>query len=98
MQQEATMDGHARRQDVLLTDLRDTGGPEASAYASELQDLYLARQMAALSEDVYEAARETGEPPHGWIRASDDPDLLRSLLPDADLSDEELRELLKPSG
>src|SRR5690606_36235442 len=88
------MDGHD--QHALLNRLKDNGAPTADAHAAELEEMYHARQMAVISEDVYDAARSSGMPPRGWTRATDDIELLRSLMPGLKLSDEKLRALLRP--
>lgn len=80
----------------LLAQLRDSDNPDGSVHAAGLEEVYHARQMAVLSADVYAAARGEGSPPDGWTRATEDIELLRTLLPDIDLSDEQLRAMLRP--
>ena len=55
------MDGHDEH-DALINHLRISDSPAAHARADELQDMYHARQLGALLEDVYEAARHEGDP------------------------------------
>lgn len=81
---------------AVLTRLRQSDIPAADIHAAGLQEMYHARQMALLSADVYGAARDEGEPPHGWTRATEDIELLRTLVPDVDLSDEQLRAMFRP--
>ena len=91
------MDGHDERE-ALIHRLRNSNNPAAHARADELQDMYHARQLGALSEDVYDAARHEGNPPNGWRRASQNLDLFRELLGDATATDEELLARLQPAG
>jgi hypothetical protein len=69
------------REQELLEQLRNSRDPVAHAEAGELQSLYHTRQMALLADDVYDAAKETGTPPPGWTRATDDMDRLREFVP-----------------
>lgn len=92
---------HARQ--ALLQQLRASGEPEAVRRADTLQALYHDQQMALLATDVYAAAKGTAtspqerQPPAGWLRASEHVDLLRQYAPGlAGMSDERLREYLKP--
>ena len=64
------MDGR-KEQLALIEQLRAIDDPSARVAADELQDIYHAREMAALSADVYDAARGEGDPPNGWLRASE---------------------------
>ena len=70
-----------RDQQALLTSMRErsaTGGDrELGAQADALQRQYHAREMAGLAADVYRSAEHTGQPPPGWLRGSEHPDLLR---------------------
>src|SRR5690606_17642756 len=50
-----------------------------------------------LSADVYDAARGEGDPPNGWLRASENLDLLRELIGDTTSTDEQLLARLQPS-
>lgn len=83
-------------QQRLLDELQANGSTEAADAAAGLQADYHAREMALLSHDVYAAARQDGQPPPGWTRATADLDALREAMPDLDLTDESLRELLTP--
>lgn len=83
-------------QQRLVEDLRSEGSQEALDAAVRLQAGHHAQEMAMLSHDVYDASRQAGEPPPGWIRATADLDALRAALPGLDMTDEHLRELLVP--
>jgi hypothetical protein len=53
--------------------------------------------MARLADDVYDSAAGIGQPPSGWIRASDNLDELRDRYPHLALSDDQrLRNLFAP--
>ncbi|MGY1408187.1 hypothetical protein ACW5EG_01190 [Luteimonas sp. A611] len=82
-------------QRFLMQQLREDGDPREQQ-AKELEALYHAREMAGLSEDAYSAALGQGVPPRGWARASERPELVRALLSGSELTDDELRDLLKP--
>ncbi|WP_043691134.1 hypothetical protein, partial [Luteimonas huabeiensis] len=56
-----------QEQQALLEQLRASGNPALRQRANELQEHYHAREMAGLSHDVYDSARETGTPPSGWV-------------------------------
>lgn len=90
------MDGR-KEQLALIEQLRAIDDPSARVAADELQDIYHAREMAALSADVYDAARGEGDPPNGWLRASENLDLLRELIGDTTSTDEQLLARLQPS-
>ena len=49
-----------------------------------------------LSHDVYDSARQAGDPPPGWVRATADLDALRAALPGLQMKDDDLRDLLAP--
>lgn len=77
------------RQQALLRQLHAADDPVARAEALQLAGLYHTREQARLAADVYMAARQEGQPPPGWVRASQHPDLLRdydSRLSEADVS------------
>lgn len=84
----------ARRR--LLGELRASGSAKVSEAAARLEADYHAREMAMLSHDVYDAARQVGNAPPGWRRATADLASLRQALPRLDLTDEKLRDLLTP--
>ena len=67
-----------KQQEALLERLQQLGTDAALGEAGQLKKLYHDRQMAGLSADVYDAAKSSGEPPKGWIRASEHPELLAS--------------------
>lgn len=86
---------HESRQ-LLLHALRSSGSHAAAVEAGRLETLYHAQEMAGLTHDSYDAARNVGAPDAGWARISANPGLLRERLPDLDLDDAEIRELLHP--
>ncbi|MDH5835130.1 phospholipase [Luteimonas kalidii] len=81
---------------ALLDELKVSGDANASSSAEALAELYHARQMALIAQDSYDVARNSGEAPAGWIRASGDLAALRKLMPDVGVSDEQLRSMLQP--
>ena len=66
-----------REQQALLTSMRAGGDRESMAQADALQRQYHAREMAGLAADVYRSAEHVGQPPPGWLRGSEHPELLR---------------------
>lgn len=80
-----------QEQNLLVQKLREIGSGNE---ASRLQETYHAREMSGLAADVYLSAREEGEPPSGWTRATESPAALRAA--GIDLSDDELRDILQP--
>ncbi|MBT2748015.1 MULTISPECIES: XVIPCD domain-containing protein [unclassified Lysobacter] len=97
-----TADELKARQD-LLRQMRGSGDPTAIARANELQRTYHDDNMAVLAKDTYWSAMGEHAPdegkksPPGWIRASENLDKLREAAPKlAALSDEQLRDYLKP--
>lgn len=65
-----------KQQEALLERLQQVGTTAALGEAGQLKKLYHDRQMADLSADVYDAAKNSGQPPRGWVRASEHPELL----------------------
>ncbi|MDR7194772.1 hypothetical protein [Luteimonas terrae] len=88
---------HEERQ-RLLSALRSSGLHEAADEADRLEVAYHAQEMAKLSHDVYDAAKNVGESPSPWTRVSATPALLRELLPGLDLDDGQILELLHPKN
>lgn len=87
-----------KAQQQLLADLRASGDPAAATRADALQGQYYREQMGLLSEDVYASARGEGEPPAGWVRASENLPMLRQQMPQlAGIGNEQLLEYLKPA-
>ncbi|WP_408951518.1 XVIPCD domain-containing protein [Lysobacter sp. Hz 25] len=89
----------------LLKQLRDNGDPAALAKADELRILYHHDNMAVLAKDTYfSAAEKHADPefqksPPGWVRASENLDLLRDQAPGlARMNDAQLMEYLRPKG
>jgi hypothetical protein len=83
---------------ALLQQLRASGDPAKLQEAAQLQTLYHGRELGGLSADVYEAAKSSGHPPPGWIRASEHPEKLRDYAPQLGMSDKQLSELLHPDA
>lgn len=87
-----------RDQQALLASMRErsasSGDRELGAQADALQRQYHAREMAGLAADVYRSAEHTGQPPPGWLRGSEHPDLLRKA--GFDMSDREIDRFLQP--
>lgn len=97
-----TAEEHQKRRE-LLDQLRSSGDPAAVARADELQRVYHADNMAALAKDTYwsamgaEAPTEGKNPPPGWIRASENLDLLREQAPGLKgMTDAQILNYLKP--
>lgn len=77
--------------------LEALGTPEAMADLERLKSLHHALESSRLGQDVYSSAAGEGQPPLGWLRGSENFDLLRQQVPQlADLDNEALREYLKP--
>ncbi len=56
-------------------------------------------EYARLATDTYPAAAGTGQPPAGWLRASENLDLLRQTVPVFEkMSDADLKKLFEPKG
>jgi hypothetical protein len=85
------------RQAALLTRAAESGDPGVLAQAKQLKTDYHARDMAALADDVYDAAdgkKAKDQPPVGYIRASANPDALRAA--GINWSKEQVEEYLQP--
>ena len=61
-----------------------------------MQALYHGGQLARLSDDVYDAAKDQGQPPAGWMRVSEQMDKLASIARQLNIEPEALQELLQP--
>lgn len=85
-----------QHEQAMLQQLRASGDPGAQQQAVALQNFYHHREMGGLAADVYEAAKETGQPPSGWIRASEHPELLREYAPGLQLTKADLQEMMHP--
>jgi hypothetical protein len=86
------------RQAALLTRAAESGDPSLLAQAKQLKTDYHARDMAALADDVYDAAdgKKAKDQPHvGYIRASANPEALRAV--GIHWSKEQVEEYLQPS-
>ncbi len=88
------------QQNTLLERAMATGDVHLVAQAKQLKADYHARDMAALSDDVYEAAdgknaKVQTEPPVGYIRASATPEALRAA--GINWSKEEIADYLQPT-
>jgi hypothetical protein len=90
------MSSRHQEQQGFLAELRASGDPALLAQAAQLQQRYHAREMAALSHDVYDSARGTGAAPAGWIRGSENLEMLRAAMPELQLDDETLLRMMKP--
>ena len=88
------MSGDPRQEQAFVQQLKAAGNPQATAQANQLQTLYHDQQMAALAADVYQSAEHKGQPPTGWIRASEHPEALASQGFNA----KELEQKLAPNG
>ena len=77
----------------LVDRLRQAGlGTEAERLSAD----YHGRQISGLAADVYASARGEGQPPTGWIRGSERPDLLAERLPG--MNPQQIQDLLRPAG
>ncbi|WP_049623020.1 XVIPCD domain-containing protein [Frateuria defendens] len=85
-----------QQEQALLQQLRASGDTAAQDKAAQLQKLYHDRQMGELAADVYDAATGAGQPPSGWVRASEHPDRLREYASKLHMADSELKEALHP--
>ncbi|MGC1551137.1 MAG: phospholipase [Rhodanobacter sp.] len=84
------------REQALLQQLRSSNDPTALREADHLQTLYHDRQMDGLAEDVYKAAKREGDPPIGWARLSEHPELLEKYAAQLHTSAFELKRTLHP--
>ena len=64
--------------------------------ADRLAADYHGRQISGLAADVYASARGEGQPPTGWIRGSERPDLLAERLPG--MNPQQIQDLMRPAG
>ena len=67
------------REQAELRYLRDHGDPTSLHHADRLEKVYHVRQMDGLANDVYHAAKGEGQPPQGWTRLSEHPDVKRAM-------------------
>lgn len=81
-----------QEQNLLVQQLRESG---SNKEADRLQETYHAREMSGLAADVYLSAKNEGQPPAGWTRASADPAALRAA--GINMSDEEILRQLRPT-
>ncbi|UNU11551.1 phospholipase [Xanthomonas translucens] len=82
----------------MLDQLRASSDPQAQQQAAQLQQLYHDREIAGVADDVYDAAKGQGQPDAGWIRASEHLDKLREYAPKLHLTNDQIRDLLKPDN
>jgi len=87
-----------QHEQVLLQQRRASGDPSQHQEAAQLQKLYHDRQMGDLAADVYAAAKGVDNPPPGWIRASEHPELLHQYAPQLHMTAFELRRVLHPDN
>ncbi|MCC8536166.1 phospholipase [Xanthomonas axonopodis pv. poinsettiicola] len=85
-----------QQQRTILEQLRTSSDPQTRQQAEKLQTLYHDREMAGLSDDVYDSAKGEGQPGTGWMRASEHLDKLREYAPQLNMADDQIRDLLKP--
>ncbi len=92
-----------KERQTLLSQLRESGDPAATARANELQRTYHDDNMAVLAKDTYwsamgdKAPEEGKSAPAGWVRASENLDLLKEQYPGlASMPNEKLLDYLKP--
>jgi hypothetical protein len=97
------MPSELEREQAQLQKLHDRGDPASLHYADRLQKEYHVRQMDSLSQDVYYAAKgksaEEGEkqPPHGWTRLSEHPELMQQYAAKLGISPQQLQQTLHPN-
>ena len=92
------MSGDPQQEQALLQRLRASGDPAAQSEAQRLGALYHDQQMGGLAADAYNSAKAVGQPPVGWARASEHPELLSKYAPSLHLSKDQLNDMLKPDG
>ena len=87
-----------QQQRELLSEMRaqsaQSGDLQLSHQADALERQYYARDMAGLADDVYESAAHRPSLQLGWIRASENPELLRKT--GVNWSDEQIQQYLQP--
>jgi hypothetical protein len=89
VQQQRELLSEMRTQSVQSSDL------QLSRQADALERQYYARDMAGLADDVYESAAHRPSLQPGWIRASENPGLLRQT--GVNWSDEQIKQYLQPN-
>ncbi len=85
-------------QAALFTRAAESGDQNLVTHAKHLKTNYHARDMAALADDVYDAAdgnKAKDQPPVGYIRASANPEALRAA--GVDWSNDQIKDRLQPS-
>lgn len=87
-----------QQQRELLSEMRtqsaQSGDLQLSHQANALERQYYARDMAGLADDVYESAAHRPSLQPGWIRASENPELLRQT--GVNWSDQQIKQYLQP--
>lgn len=84
---------------ALLHDLRNSPESVSQQAAAPLAKLYHDREMAGLSDDIYNGAAGKGQAPAGWLRGSENLEALRAAAPNLrEMSDRELLQLMKPNN
>jgi type IV secretion system effector X-Tfes-like protein len=87
-----------QQQRELLSEMRtqsaQSSGLQLSHQADALERQYYARDMAGLADDVYESAAHRPSLQPGWIRASENQELLRQA--GVNWSDEQIKQYLQP--
>jgi hypothetical protein len=87
-----------QQRQALLQQLAGQVTPDATQQAEQLREVYHDREMAGLAADVYQAAKGEGEPPAGWMRASEHPDLLKEYARQSGMTDKQLMNMLQPEN
>ena len=87
-----------QQQRELLSEMRaqstQSGDLQLARQADALEQQYYVRDMAGLADDVYESAAHRASAQPGWIRASENPELLRQA--GVNWSDQQIRQYLQP--
>lgn len=84
------------REQALLQQLRSCGDPRALREADPLATLYHDREMDALAQDAYLAAKGQGQPPEGWVRLSEHPEMVAAFAEKLHTSPARLLRTLHP--
>ncbi|KPL50433.1 hypothetical protein XAXN_01395 [Xanthomonas axonopodis] len=87
-----------QQQLALLEQLRASRDPQVQQQAEQLHTFYHDRKMAGLADDVYDSAKGEGQPGTGWIHASEHLDKLREYAPQLNMTDDQIRDFLKPDS
>ena len=87
-----------QQRNEFLTELREqaahSGDPKIAAQAHALEQQYHVRDLAGLTDDVYESAAHRPSLQPGWIRVSQHPELLRQA--GVNWTDQQIKQYLQP--